>query len=154
VLDIRNIGDWAVDVWTPLLALAMVADAEAGGDRAERIVRAARELRTRAVPMTTTGRRRTWSAHQWVAQKIGTVITPTDRSWLRLAQEWARKPDGAVRSRGPACARGRPPRAVLVLDPAVLADIATRYNPATSDGVRTRLSAETIDNLEQALTTQ
>lgn len=35
--------DRAVDLWAPLLALAMVADAEAGGDWAERILTAARE---------------------------------------------------------------------------------------------------------------
>jgi hypothetical protein len=38
------VDDRAVDLWAPLLALAMVADVEAGGDRAERLLRAAREL--------------------------------------------------------------------------------------------------------------
>src|SRR5262249_20170225 len=45
ILDGHAVDDRAVDLWTPLLALAIVADAEAGaGDRAERIIRAAREL--------------------------------------------------------------------------------------------------------------
>jgi hypothetical protein len=44
VLDSRDVDDRAVDLWAPLLALAMVADVKAGGDRAERLLRAAREL--------------------------------------------------------------------------------------------------------------
>jgi hypothetical protein len=44
VLDSRDVDDRAVDLWAPLPALAMVADVEAGGDRAERLLRAAREL--------------------------------------------------------------------------------------------------------------
>ena len=44
VLDSREVDDRAVDLWAPLLALAMVADAEGGGDRAERILEAARTL--------------------------------------------------------------------------------------------------------------
>jgi hypothetical protein len=43
VLDSRDVDDRAVDLWAPLPALAMVADVEAGGDRAERLLRAARE---------------------------------------------------------------------------------------------------------------
>jgi len=45
ILDTQAVDDRAVDLWAPLLALAMVADAEAGGDRTDRIVRTARAER-------------------------------------------------------------------------------------------------------------
>ncbi len=38
ILERQEVDDRAVDLWTPLLALGMVADAEAGGNRAERIL--------------------------------------------------------------------------------------------------------------------
>jgi hypothetical protein len=55
--------------------LAMVADVEAGGDRAERLLRAARELSE-----AREGRRRERAvgALERVAAEVGTVLTPAE----------------------------------------------------------------------------
>jgi hypothetical protein len=44
LLEAQGIDDRAVDLWSPLLALALTADGEAVGERAQQILGAAREL--------------------------------------------------------------------------------------------------------------
>ncbi len=143
VLDGRDVDDRAVDLWAPLVALAMVADVEAGGDRAERLLRAARELSEAREADDESGQAaRLVGALQRVAAEVRTVLTPTEL--LEALQE--RGYGGLKSTRGLAglmaplgfVARharegGRRGRFYL-LDPAVLADLATRYNPSVLDG--------------------
>jgi hypothetical protein len=77
VLDSREVDDRAVDLWALLLALAMVADAEAGGDRAERILEAARTLSdAREADDEAGSAARLIAALQKVASDVGFTATP------------------------------------------------------------------------------
>jgi hypothetical protein len=144
VLDSRDVDDRAVDLWAPLLALAMVADVEAGGDRAERLLRAARELSEAREADDESGQAaRLVGALERVAAEIGTVLTPAelleavrDRGygWLKSTRGLAGllAPLGFVaRHTREGGRRGR----FYVLDPAVLTDLATRYTPGALEGV-------------------
>jgi hypothetical protein len=123
-----------------LLALAMVADVEAGGDRAERLLRAARELseaREADDESGQSGRSSGWrrksaqsSPRPSCSRQFETADMDGSRargvwrdSWLRSGL-WL-----GIRARG-----GRRGRFYL-LDPAVLTDLATRYTPGALEGV-------------------
>jgi hypothetical protein len=76
VLDSLDVDDRAVDLWAPLPALAMVADVEAGGVRAERLLRAARELGEAREADDESGQAaRLVGALERVAAEVGTVPT-------------------------------------------------------------------------------
>jgi hypothetical protein len=73
VLDSRDVDDRAVDLWAPLLALAM------GGDRAEPLLRAARELSEAREADDESGQAaRLVGALERVAAEVGTVLTPAE----------------------------------------------------------------------------
>ena len=155
VLDGQEVDDRAVDLWAPLLALALVADAEAGGDRAERLLRAARELSDARDADDEAGQAaRLVGALQRVAAEVGTVVSPTELlealkergyAWLKSARGLAGlvAPLGLVaRHAREGGRRGR----FYLLDAAVLADLAARYNPAAREGVEAGLMPETVNN--------
>jgi len=165
VLDSREVDDRAVDLWAPLLALAMVADAEAGGDRAERMLEAARALSdAREADDEAGSAARLITALQTVGADIGTMATPTrllealqgnGYAWVKSTRRLAGllAPLGLVAR--PGRENGRPVR-LYTLDPEALADLARRYNPAMSaagEGEPPFKSAETVDNRRQASTT-
>jgi hypothetical protein len=141
VLDSRDVDDRAVDLWAPLLALAMVADAEAGGARAERILEAARALSdAREADDEAGSAARLITALQKVAADVGMAVTPTrlleafqanGYAWVKSTRRLAGllAPLGLVAR--PGRENGRPVR-LYTLDPGVLADLARRYNPAVS----------------------
>jgi hypothetical protein len=150
VLDGQDVDDRAVDLWAPLLALAMVADAEAGGDRAERILKAARELGEAREADDEGGQAaRLIGALQRVAAEIGTMLTPTellgainDRGydWLKSTRGLASllAPLGLVaRHAREGARRGR----YYLLEAEVLGDLAARYNPAARSGAEDMLIA-------------
>jgi len=139
LLDQPQVDDRAVDLWAPLLALAMVADAEAGGDRAERILAAARESgEAREADDEGGSAARLIAALQQVAAAHGTMLTATellealqarDYGWLRSPRGLAGVlvPLGLVAWQGRKDGRrGR----FYVLAADLLADLAIRYNPA------------------------
>jgi hypothetical protein len=134
------------------MALAMVADAEAGGDRAERLMRTARELSdARAADDETGQAARLVAVLQRVAAEVGTVVSPTalleavqerDFGWLKSTRGLAGllAPLGLVaRHSRDGGQRGR----FYLLDAAVLTDLATRYNPAAFDGAVAAPASET-----------
>jgi hypothetical protein len=142
VLDGQDVDDRAVDLWAPLVAIAMVADAEAGGDRTERILRAARELSEAREADDEAGQAaRLVAALQRVAGETGRMVSPTEL--LKALQErgygWLKSPRGLAGLLAPlglvarhARESGRRGRFYL-LDPAILVDLATRYDPAASE---------------------
>ena len=138
-----------------MLALALVADAEAGGDRAERILRATRDLSDAREADDEGGQAaRLVGALQRVAAEVGTVVTPTELlealhergyAWLKSTRGLAglMAPLGLVaRHAREGGRRGR----FYLLDAAILADLAARYNPAAREGVGAGLVPETVDN--------
>jgi hypothetical protein len=162
VLDRQDIDDRAVDLWAPLLALAIVADAEAGGDRAERLLRAARELsdaRDAADEGGSTAR--LIAALQKAATEIGVWITPTrlleglqahGYAWVKSTRRLAGllAPLGLVAR--PGRENGRPVRLYL-LDPDTLADLARRYNPVeVAEPESPSSPPESVHKLRQAST--
>ena len=97
ILEGQEVDDRAVDLWTPLLALGMVADAEAGGDRAERLLGVARELSDAREADDEAGQAaRLVAALQRVAGEVGRMVTPTEL--LEALQErgyaWLKSPRG------------------------------------------------------------
>jgi hypothetical protein len=166
VLDSRDVDDRAVDLWAPLLALSMVADAEVGGDRAERILQAARTLSdARDADDEAGSAARLITALQKVAAEVGTVAPPTrllealqvnGYAWVKSARRLAGllAPLGLVAR--PGRENGRPVR-LYTLDPDALADLARRYNPAVEPaGERESPSlfkpAESVENRRQVST--
>jgi hypothetical protein len=117
----------------------MVADAETGGDRAERMLLAARELSDAREADDEAGQAaRLVPALQRVAAEVGTVVTPTDLlealhergyAWLKNTRGLA----GLMAPLGLVAKRGREGNRVArryLLDPGTLGDLASRYNPA------------------------
>jgi len=166
VLDSREVDDRAVDLWAPLLALAMVADAEAGGDRAERILDAARALSdAREADDEAGSAAKLITALEKVAADVGMAATPTrllealqgnGYAWVKSTRRLAGllAPLGLVAR--PGRESGRPAR-LYTLDPGVLADLARRYNPAVGAAGENESSslsepAESVDNRRQAST--
>jgi hypothetical protein len=167
VLDSREVDDRAVDLWAPLLALAMVADAEAGGARAEQILEVARVLSdAREADDEAGAAARLITALQTVAADIGVAATPTrllealqatGYAWVKSTRRLAGllAPLGLVAR--PGRESGRPVR-LYSLDPDALADLARRYNPgvgATAEGQAPSLfqPPESVTNRRQASTT-
>jgi Protein of unknown function (DUF3631) len=139
VLDSRDVDDRAVDLWAPLLALAMVADVEADGDRAERLLRAACELsEAREADDESGSAARLITALQKISKEAGTALTPAELldalqargfSWLKSSRGLA----GLMAPLGLVAKRGREGTRVVrryLLDPGALADLAARYSPA------------------------
>jgi hypothetical protein len=166
VLDSREVDDRAVDLWAPLLALAMVADAETGGDRAERILVAARALSdAREADDEAGSAARLITALQKVAVDVGMAATPTrllealqenGYAWVKSTRRLAGllAPLGLVAR--PGRENGRPVR-LYTLDPGALADLARRYNPtagAAGENGSPSLSkpGESVGNRQQAST--
>ncbi|PWU23503.1 MAG: hypothetical protein C5B48_08470 [Candidatus Rokuibacteriota bacterium] len=161
ILDTHDVDDRAVDLWTPLLALAMVADAEAAGDRAERIVRAARELSDARDADDEAGQAaRLVAALQRVAEDVGRTVTPTEllQALHDRGYAWVKSPRGLAGLVAPlgfvarhARESGRRGR-FYTLDPAVLADLATRYDPAAREGMSTLpgISVTSVDKRDNA----
>ncbi len=143
ILERQAVDDRAVDLWTPLLALAMVADAEAGGDRAGRILRMARELSDAREADDEAGQAaRLVAALQRVAAEIGRMVTPTEllETLQGRGYAWLRSPRGLAGLLAPlglvarhAREHGRRGR-FYTLDPTALADLADRYDPAAREG--------------------
>jgi hypothetical protein len=166
VLDSREVDDRAVDLWAPLLALAMVADAEAGGDRAERILMAARTLSdAREADDEAGSAARLITALQKVAAEVGFTATPTrllealqanGYAWVKSTRRLAGllAPLGLVAR--PGRENGRPVR-LYTLDSGALADLARRYNPAVGaagddDSPSLSKPVESVNNRQQAST--
>lgn len=131
MLDSRDVDDRAVDLWAPLLALAMVADVEADGDRAERLLRAACELsEAREADDEGGTAARLITALQRISRELGTTLTPAELlealqargfSWLKSP----RGPAGLMAPFGLVAKRGREGTRVVrryPLDPGALAD--------------------------------
>jgi hypothetical protein len=165
ILDSREVDDRAVDLWAPLLALVMVADAEAGGDRAERMLTAARALSdAREADDEAGSTARLITALQKIAGDIGTEVTPT--RLLEALQEngfaWVkstRRLAGLLAPLGLVARPGREQGRVVrlyTLDPEALGDLARRYNPAIGGAGELEARsdpAETVNNRQQASTT-
>jgi hypothetical protein len=166
VLDSREVDDRAVDLWAPLLALAMVADAEVGGDRAGRILVAARTLSdAREADDEAGSAARLITALQTVAAEVGVTATPTrllealqanGYAWVKSTRRLAGllAPLGLVAR--PGREDGRPVR-LYTLDSGALADLARRYNPAAGaagehDSSSLSTPVESVDNCQQAST--
>ncbi len=142
ILEGQAVDDRAVDLWTPLLALAMVADAEAGGDRAERLLHLARELSDAREADDEAGQAaRLVAALQRVAGEVGRMVTPTEllEALQGRGYAWLKSPRGLAGLLAPlglvarhAREEGRRGRFYL-LDAAVLTDLATRYDPAARE---------------------
>jgi len=144
----------------------MVADAEAGGDRAKRILEAARSLSdAREADDEAGSAARLITALQRVAADVGMAATPTrllealqanGYAWVKSTRRLAGllAPLGLVAR--PGRENGRPVR-LYTLDPGALADLARRYNPAVvvaGEGESTSLfkPAESVNNRQQAST--
>ena len=166
VLDRSEVDDRAVDLWAPLLALAMVADAEDGGNRSRRILEAARALSDAREADDEAGSAvRLITTLQTVAADVGTTVTPTrllealqasGYAWVKSARRLAGLlgPLGLVAR--PGRENGRAVR-LYVLDPDVLADLARRYNPAVDrvsegEALSQPEPVESVDNRRQAST--
>ncbi len=161
VLEAQEVDDRAVDLWAPLLALAMVADTEAGGDRAERLLRAARELsEARDADDEGGSTARLITALQRISTEAGTALTPAELlealqargfSWLKSSRGLA----GLMAPLGLVAKRGREgPRVVrrYLLDPGALADLAARYNPAAGVGGEPEAARLASRNRQQTAT--
>lgn len=164
ILDRQQVDDRAVDLWAPLLSLVMVADAEAGGDRSAKILRAAREVSdARDADDEAGSAARLIAALQNAASIVGTAVTPTrlleafqenGYAWVKSTRRLAGllAPLGLIAR--PGREDGRPVRLYQLL-PDTLADLARRYNPAATvstdrDGLPE--PAEAVDNRQQAST--
>jgi hypothetical protein len=132
--DCRVVDDRAV--WAPLLALAMVADVEAGGDRAERLLLAARELsEAREADDEAGSAARLITALQRISTEVGTTLTPAEllESLKARGFSWLKSPRGLAGLMAPfglVAKRGREGTRVVrryPLDPGALADLASRY---------------------------
>ena len=151
ILEGQAVDDRAVDLWTPLLALAMVADAEAGGDRAERLLHLARELSDAREADDEAGQAaRLVAALQRVAGEVGRMVTPTEllEALQGRGYAWLKSPRGLAGLLAPlglvarhAREEGRRGRFYL-LDAAVLTDLATRYDPAAREDKEISLDPE------------
>jgi hypothetical protein len=162
VLDGQEVDDRAVDLWAPLLALAMVADAEVGGDRAERILRAACELSDAREADDEAGQAaRLVGALQRVAVEVGSVVTPTEllQALHERGYAWVKNTRGLAGLMAPlglVAKRGREGTRVVrryLLDPGTLGDLASRYNPAAlavEDPEETRVAPQSVNNCQQA----
>src|SRR5262249_21170684 len=139
VLDRSGVDDRAVDLWAPLLALAMVADSEHPGNRSERVLGAARALSdARDADDEAGSAARLITALQTVADHVGAAVTPTRLLEALQANGYAsvkstRRLAGLLAPLGlvarPGRENGRTVR-LYTLDPDVLADLARRYIPS------------------------
>jgi hypothetical protein len=159
VLDGQDVDDRAVDLWAPLLALAMVADTEAGGDRAERMLKAARELSdAREADDEGGSTARIVTALKSISADVGTALTPAELlealqgrgfSWLKSTRGLA----GLMAPLGLMAKRGREGTRVVrryTLDPAVLSDLALRYNPSAAAAEPATEAPQSGNNRQQA----
>jgi Protein of unknown function (DUF3631) len=152
------VDDRAVELWAPLLALAMVADTEVGGDRSERILRAARELSdARETDDEGGSAARLVTALKRISADVGTALTPSELlealqergfSWLKSTRGLAglMAPLGLVAKRG---LEGTRVVRRYALDPVVLADLAFRYN-ASAGPTEPAEAPEPGNNRQQA----
>jgi hypothetical protein len=141
LLEAEEVDDRAVDLWAPLVALALVADAEAGGDRTEAMLRAARELgEVREIEDEGSTTARLVTALEEVRAEVGHMVTPAQLlealrergfAWLRSTKGLA----GLLAPLGLLARAGREGRRrgrFYGLDRETLADLGQRYDPAAA----------------------
>jgi hypothetical protein len=155
VLERLEVDDRAADLWAPLLALAVVADSENGGDRADRLLLAAKDLGDARDAADEGGQAaRLVAALRRVADEMGTAVSPTDLLAALRARGFAwvkgtRALAGLVAPLGlvarPGREGGRRGR-FYALDAVALGDLATRFDPAAADAVLPGIPPETVDN--------
>jgi len=141
VLEREAIDDRAVDLWAPLVALTLVADAEDGGERTVRLLSLARDLAAglRDDEAETGTTARLIEALEGVRQERGETLTPTEllnalrtRSgwdWMKSTRALATllNPLGLFSGfRRSGDRKGR----FFVLDPQTLADLKGRFTSA------------------------
>jgi hypothetical protein len=137
VLERQPLDDRAVDLWSPLIALALVADAEADGTRTERLLALARELAGLRDAEAESGQTvRLVEALDAIRQEAGEELAPADllatlRSrpgwdWVKSPRRLASllNPLGLVRTQRRESGRRR---WVYRLEGAQLADLRARY---------------------------
>jgi hypothetical protein len=116
-----------------------VADVEAGGDRAERLLRAVRELgEAREAEDEGGSASRLIAVLQNISTEAGSALTPAELLEAMQARgfNWLKSPRGLAGLMAPlglVAKRAREgPRVVrrYLLEPGALADLAVRYNPA------------------------
>ncbi len=139
-----GIDDRAVDLWSPLLAVAAAADREDAGARAQELITLAQELsRLRDADQETGEAARALEALEAIRAAHGERITPGELlEALRARPGWARvgstkrlagllNPLGFWRQQ---VSDGVRRRWVYVLDPAQLEDLRARYADGTPAG--------------------
>ena len=161
VLDSQEVDDRAVDLWAPLLALAMVADAEDGGDRAERMLGKVRELgEAREADDEGGSTAQLVMALTRISTEVGSALTPGELLEALQARgfSWLKSPRGLAGLMAPlglVAKRGREgPRVVrrYPLDPGALADLALRYIPAAGSADEAEAAHHTSRNRQQPAT--
>jgi hypothetical protein len=143
LLHARTVDDRAVDLWAPLLALALVADGEDNSTRAARILDVAHDLSDARDAGDADGKAaRLVTALEGIRQRLGERIAPCDLlaalraigdewEWVRSTKTLAGllAPHGLVSRSARGLAAGGKGRA-YVLDAATLVDLAARYAPS------------------------
>jgi len=141
VLEKEAIDDRAVDLWLPLVALTLVADAETGngGDRTVRLLSLARDLAgVRELDQEAGMTARLLDALEAIRQEVGEVLTPTELLHTLKARpgwEWlksTRRLSGFLHPLGLIASHRRHEGRIgrfYLLGSEVLADLRARYNP-------------------------
>jgi hypothetical protein len=156
LLEREGIDDRAVDLWSPLIAIAVVADAEAEGDRMRQLLALAGELGSaRDADTEAGGTARLVEALEAIRQERGETLAPADllaglraRSgweWLKSPRRLAGllNPLGIVRRQ---LWNGGQRRWGYVLDPGQLADLRARYGgegEGAAEGAEPRSDGQT-----------
>ncbi len=149
LLDSKAIDDRAVDLWNPLVALALVADAEGegAGDRTARLLALARDLaRVRDADAEEGTTPRLIEALVATREAKGEIVTPTELlaairerglDWIRSTRALAGQLESLGLFSGRVKREGKVFRA-YTLDPDVLADLRARWvsspSAASEDG--------------------
>jgi hypothetical protein len=150
VLEQEGIDDRAVDLWSPLIAITLVADAEAAGSRTRELLDLARDLGTARDADAEAGTTaRLLEALRRVQEELGETPTPTELlEALRTRPGWdwlksARRLAGLLNPLGIARRQlwnGGRRRWCYVLDAGQLVDLQARYGAGgevTEEGPRT-----------------
>jgi hypothetical protein len=140
LLEREAIDDRAVDLWSPLIALTLVADAEDGGDRTARLLAMARELSTLRDADAEAGQTfRLIEALEEIRHQAGEVLTPTellDALKARSGWDWVkttRRLAGLMNPLGLVSRfsrHGERKGRFYLLEPDTLADLRARFSPA------------------------
>ena len=139
LLEKEAIDDRAVDLWLPLIALTLVADAEAEGDRTVRLLALARDLAgVREADQEAGTAARLLEALEKIREEVGEALTPTELLHalkMRPGWEWiktTRRVAGLLNPLGLVSRfsrHGERKGRFYMLNPDTLADLRARFSP-------------------------